>query len=268
MTFLQAARICVATKLHIRRESWPADKWIWKHGNTPYGPTWYIFRLSGTEKERNGTQVTRGGDVVEEDYRADDWTTMPAPLVSCPVTPGIPIGGGPPVPGTPGWPSVPDPGFPSFPGSPGGGGDPSITLPPPDPGTSLSVTFSGITDTQTATDDDPAVYFDGDKLNRRWTLEFVGPGHWKKSAVEVGYFKHPHVEERLKIFWNIEVTKTAGGLFSVSLSLDPDDSENVFLSGGFLTNPGTEKARFVAISNGADSPIRDGVMCYGYATVN
>jgi hypothetical protein len=144
MTLLQATTIAVANRLHIRRESWPSDKWIWKHGNTHYGPTWIVFRLSGTERERNGTMPIRATDFDAEDLRADDWTTMPAPLMSCPVTPSIPIGGGPPLPGTPGWPEVPDPGFPSFPGSPGGGGDPSITLPKPDPGTALSVTFAGI----------------------------------------------------------------------------------------------------------------------------
>lgn len=254
MTFAQARAISKINKLHIRRASWAEDKWfmIWRG-------TWFCF-TSGLVHPVHAT------DYIPDDLRATDWTTVPAPLASCPSTPSEPVGGNPPVPGTPGWPDIPDlPPF--FPGSPGGSGSPSITLPPPDDGTSIRVRFNGITDTQTPTEEDPAVYFDGDKLNNTWSLEAAGPGHWKKSAFPVGYYRHPDVDEKLKIFWNIEVTKTADGLFSVALYLDIEDSENIFLSGGFRTDSGTEKARHQAITNGATAPLSDGVMCFGFATV-
>lgn len=256
MTIQQAAAISKANNLPIRRASWPADKWFWVW----LGGHWFSYP-SGKPHTALAT------DYTSADLQATDWTTVPAPLASCPITPSEPIGGGPPVPGSPGWPDVPDPDFPTSPGVPSGGGGGGPSLPTPDSGTSLRVKFEGITDTQVPSEDNPAVYFKGEKLNDTWTLDSAGPGHWKKDAFEIGYFKHPNVDEQLKIFWDIYVTKT-DSLFSVALNIhNGPPSEMLFLSGGFRTAPGTEKPRRMAITNDATDAISDGVMLFGFATV-
>ncbi|MEI9895227.1 MAG: hypothetical protein WDN28_15385 [Chthoniobacter sp.] len=148
MNFYDARAIALATKLHIRRESWPADKWMWVL-NTVVS---YIFTA---EVGYAGTQLVRCTDFGRAEFEAQDWTTMPAPLMSCPITPTSPLGGGPPIPGSPGFPGAPSGG--GYGGGSagggsggggsggGGGGGGGGSLPPPDPGTSLSVTFAGLT---------------------------------------------------------------------------------------------------------------------------
>src|SRR5260221_12804798 len=93
MTFYQSRAISKAG-LHIRRSSWPDDKWfmIWRG-------TWFCF-ASGSPPH-----PVRAADYSTDDLRATDWTTIPAPLAACPVgaTTGRP-GGPPPPPGTHGCP--------------------------------------------------------------------------------------------------------------------------------------------------------------------
>lgn len=256
MTIQQAAAISKANNLPIRRASWPADKWFWVW----LGGHWFSY-------PGGKPHTALATDYSKADLLANDWTTVPAPLAACPVTPTEPSGGGDPIGGTPGWPDVPDPSFPSPPGVPSGGGGGGPTLPPPDPGTGLRVLFEGITDSQPDTEENPAIYYDGEKLNDTWTLRSLGSGHWRKDAFHVGYYKHPHVEEQLKIYWDIDVTRSEAELYSVSLSLNIEKSENSFLSGGFFTIPGTEKERRHQITNGATNSLSDGVMINGFATV-
>ncbi|MDR3406392.1 MAG: hypothetical protein P4L99_28160 [Chthoniobacter sp.] len=138
MTFPQARAIS-KTGLHVRRDSWPADKWfmLWRG-------TWFCF----------GTEIVIPRAVLATDYgvddlRAEDWNTVPPALGSCPITPTEPSGGSPPTPGAGGFPDDPFNPFPPAAGSgggaPGGGGG---TLPPPDPGTSVHVRFAGIVESE------------------------------------------------------------------------------------------------------------------------
>ena len=133
MTFNQARAISKTAKLHIRRAAWTADKWfmVWR-GH------WFVFP-SGQPRTVQAT------DYDTDDLLATDWTTMPAALAACPIDPTIgSTGGGAPTPGEGGFPDDPTPPLLGGPGIPPGGGPSTTIIPPPAPGTGVSVTFAGI----------------------------------------------------------------------------------------------------------------------------
>lgn len=168
MTFAQARAISKTNKLHVRRSTWATDKWfmLWRG-------TWFVFGAGLL-------QPVRATDYSAADLLANDWTTVPAALAACPITPTEPTGGGDPSPGTPGFPDDPTV-FPTPPGSPGVGGSSSSSLPTPDPGAhrkTLTVTFAGIHHDG----DIPDGYFDieDSDLNGPFTLSPAGAGRWHK----------------------------------------------------------------------------------------
>lgn len=194
MTIFEALAISKANQLHIRRASWPASKWViaWRG-------------IVQTVPVTGRPYFTRGSEYGRADLLADDWTTVPAPLAACPVTPTEPIGGGDPIGGFPGLPFEPPPGFPPPPGAPGGGGGGSPSLPPPKPdGTGLSVTFAGITGTTLSTN-----YYDisADNLNGPFPLDGAGAGVWT-SVFKQGYISFDGGATPTTTFqWTITVTK-------------------------------------------------------------
>ena len=206
MTWNQINHIATENRLHVRRESWPAEKWFYK-ADPPalYGALWFVFITNGTEKERNGTQVVRCTDYNAEDLLATDWTTVPAALTSCPVVPPAPgdpgsPGGRPPGPGDPGFPD-PGPGFPPIifppsPGEPAGGGSGPAPLPAPDPGASLRVSFHDV-------HLDTGVAIHGFEQNKTRTLEGAGPNHWQ-SEFDEGYID----TEDQYLSWRITADRT------------------------------------------------------------
>ncbi|HSI10711.1 MAG TPA: hypothetical protein VK961_01645 [Chthoniobacter sp.] len=167
MTLLEAFAISKANQLHIRRASWPADKWImnWRG-------------IGQTVPVTGKPYFVRGDEYNRADLVATDWTTVPLPLAACPVTPGEPIGGDPPVPGSPGWPGFPDPGFPSAPSVPPDGGGSIPPLPTPTPGTGLTAIFSGIEPLFLSSFVFGTTHWEGVRTNGSHALQSAGGGTW------------------------------------------------------------------------------------------
>ncbi len=215
MTFAQARAISKTNKLHVRRASWTNDKWfmLWRG-------TWFVFG-TGLLKPVHATDYTTA------DLLATDWTTVPAPLVSCPVTPGEPLGGGPPMPGTPGWPGGEPDVPPFFPGSPGGSGSPSITLPPPDPGTDQPIHVVFI-EMDYPFSIPPGHYSQGDIMKEGgWLAESVGAKHWKAEFLTGNIFSGDTIVGDIN--WILDVVRGPSG-FTISLTTDSG-------AGGFSGGP-------------------------------
>ena len=220
MTFYQAATICKASKLHIRRDAWPADKWMFYQRGT-----WIVFPSAGN-------QPVCTTDFGEGEFRATDWNTMPAALAACPITPGAPIGGGPPVPGSPSFPDDPTR-LPFHPGSPGAGGDGSpISLPPPNDTPGLNVRFSGIT--EATLDPGVFVHIRGVHLNGPYTLTGTG-GTWTKEfnsgfwVLDDGHDTRDH-----DFRWRITASRDSGYNWTISLA-SIDLGLGAYPTGGFAT---------------------------------
>lgn len=201
MTLSQATAIS-RTGFHVRRESWAADKWfiIWRG-------VWFCFA-------GEILRVVEATDYDKDDLQATDWTTMPAPLVSCPVIPPDP--GNPSDPGSPGG-SPPGPAFPGFPpdlppsspyGPPpgGGGGGSGGGIPSPSSDQhGLTVTFDGLVDTNPH--DGPKV-IDGcsDGLNGApFFLSRIGLTSWT-AVKSAGIYGPDEGGEKLPITWRVDVT--------------------------------------------------------------
>lgn len=237
MTFFEARAISQTNLLHIRRSSWTADKWF-----MPWRGTWFVFATG-----LSAPIPVRALDYSADDLNATDWTTVPAPLTSCPITPTEPTGGGPPTPGYPGFPTGTPPGFPPTPGGGGGGGgSPSgsgPSLPPADPGTSIRVLISGLTHGN----DPDNTCREIDDLDDTYTLESTGPGTWQKQFPHGEFFPIGSSTPDHGFEWTINVTSDDDGtgrllyavnMFSVAL---PPPGANA--TGGFTPiNPAYRKA--------------------------
>lgn len=217
MTFFDAYAISAGLALHIRRAAWAAGKWfiVWRG------------QIECWNADQRG--VAKCTDYTADDLLATDWTTVPAPLAACPVTPSEPSGGGPPSPGFPSFPiGGPPPSFPAPPGGGGGGGSPSgsgPSLPTPDAGTGISVTFDGLS----TVDGTGGIYKNID-LNGEHSLDSDGSGSWS-ATVPNGIV----VASGDPISWLINVTKGTGGLYSVSMECSGPVSDPSL--GGFLSFP-------------------------------
>ena len=243
MNFPQARAIS-HSGLHIRRSAWADDKWfmVWRG-------TWFCFR-TGVLRPVLAT------DYDQDDLVATDWTTMPAALAACPIDPTIgSTGGGSPTPGTDGFADDSTPIVGGVPGSgaPSGPDDPPV-LPPPDPGTGVTVTFAGMTIFPGQPD------FHGVLLNDTFALTPSAPNEWKLD------FKRGRSDATNPppdaISWEIIAART-GVLWSVVLT----NIDGPY-SGGFITRVGTEQPRGHPITNGFDVTSLGVVIYGGTATVN
>lgn len=208
MTFPEAYTVSKQDRLHIRRAGWPADQWL-------------IIWGTGESWNAGVRHPIRASELVTDDFLANDWTTVPAPLASCPITPSEPSGGGDPGPSFPGFPSEPDTFSPPKSGSSGSlGGAVSTSLPTPKPGTDLQVTFDGITGLAL-----PPEYHDisASDLNQPFTLERSGTT-WTHTFDKgfVSYDGGTTVAQTFK--WTITVTNVG----KVGALSDPSDTRDYF----------------------------------------
>jgi len=192
MTFPQAFEISRQMHLHVRREDWAEDKWIIAWGT---GECW-------AGGERRPILATDLGAV---DLLAEDWTTVPAPLAACPVTPSEPTGGSTPTPGSGGFPD--DLAEFSRPSTSGGGGGSSSSLPTPEEGTSLRVQFSGLT-----YGNDPNNEYRGiDHMDGFYTLPSVGEGSWQKKFPRGSFYPAGTETSDHPFEWTITANRNPDG---------------------------------------------------------
>jgi hypothetical protein len=202
MTFPEARSVSKTNALHVRRAAWSASRWaIYWRG------VWFLF-------DTGISRVFQAGDYSDTDLLATDWTTVPEPLVSCPVVPGSPGGGAPPSSGFPGLiggTSGASPG--GGPGGSGGGGSGAYgpTPPPPADAKGLTVTFSGLKSLQTMSGPPAAIDpSDIDQLNGPWPLTRFGFGTWVGYKTAVIYGSQPG-GDNLQMQWKVVVTATDYG---------------------------------------------------------
>lgn len=240
MTFQQARAISQTNNLHIRRTSWDADKWfmLWRG-------TWFVF---GT----GILQPVRATDYTSADLLAADWTTVPAPLAFCPITPGEPSGGSDPKPGR--FPFPNDPSFfPPDPSAPARGSS-SNSLPTPETGTSLRVRIEDIRGSDLSQCAALGVDF-----NRTYTLTPEGPSSWSQRFTTghyIGYDFHgePNPDDDLgPAKFVIFVTATLPPT-KYNVQIDTDGFAYIALLGGFRTPTGGEKPRQTPIDNDLTLP--------------
>ena len=221
MTFYQARAIS-KTGLHVRRSSWPADQWfmIWRG-------TWFCFAGG------NPPRPVRATDYSADDLLATDWTTVPAALAACPIDPTIgSTGGGDPTPGTDGSPDDPTPPFSGGPGiTPPGS---PTTLPPPDPGTGITVTFDSI-----LAADSPPGFLVNVNLNRPVTLPALGGtttflSGWLPSLGQTSDTIQWQVSAtRFGSDWHVELTAISiptpsGGFISAAVQPAGHAADNIY----------------------------------------
>ncbi|MDR3405604.1 MAG: hypothetical protein P4L99_24120 [Chthoniobacter sp.] len=174
MNFFDARSISATNQLHIRREAWASDKWfiIWRG-------LWFAYN-AGVRTPVLATHYTA------DDLRATDWTTVPAALAACPITPTEPLGGSPPVPGSSGFPpsdpfsSTPDGGS-SYVGGNANDGNtdpkPVKKLPPPDPMT-VTVMLRNVNHA----DEDEIILSSVDLNGTPYALDHAGGGTWRTTT--------------------------------------------------------------------------------------
>lgn len=238
MTFYQSRAISKAG-LHVRRSAWPDDKWfmLWRG-------TWFAFAGG------NPPIPVKATDYSSDDLLATDWTTMPAALAACPIDPGTgSTGGGPPQPGKGGFPNDPT----LFPfggsGTPPDGG--STTLPPPEPGTGLTVKIAGL-DTSRAS----SIWSGLDGINKSYTLSGSGDS-WSTT-----FNKGINIEDSSDLGWTLTATRS-GSIWDVELSPGAG-------SGGFQTQtPAGARGAGIPIANNYTSGSLGGILNFfgGTATV-
>jgi len=264
MTFYQARAVSRTNFLHVRRVSWPQTRWfiVWRG-------VWFVFDAGIV----GGSRVVTAADYSKDDLAANDWTTVPAPLMSCPIIA--------PTPGDPGSPGgvPPGPTFPGFPpivggdGGGGGGGAGGIDDPPlPPPNTrGMSVTFNGLTFTNPPTG--PRLIDDISGLNNDpFDLTRSAPGTWVgyRSA---GMWAPDPDGFNIPMVWKVIVVAPTYG--DVNTKPYPWNVTLVWLNntmgifvGGFLTTLGTGQPAGNPINNAyhlADHG--HGVVADGTATV-
>lgn len=260
MTFYQARAVSRKNFLHVRRSSWAHTRWfiIWRG-------VWFVF-------DTGVFRVVTAADYSRDDLSATDWTTVPAPLASCPIVPATPSdpgspGGGPPILGFPGFPPPPPDGG----GGGGGGSSGGSPLPPPDT-RGMSVTFSGLTFTNPTTgdrliDDISALNDDPIDLTRSGYGRWIGSRSAGMWAPDPGDFNIPMI-------WKVEVTAPTYG----DLNTKPyrwhvllswlNNTYSIFV-GGFVTTGGTEQPAGSPINNlYHSSDYSAGVVADGTATVS
>jgi hypothetical protein len=250
MDFFAARAISKTNAMHIRRESWAADKWfmLWRG-------TWFVF----------GTGLllpVRATDYTTDDLTAADWTTVPALLAACPIS-LTSTGGSAPTPGTGTW-AFGSGSFPPKPGTGGLGGSPGVgggggPLPPPDPGTSVTVTFTG-----TTCDSYPPVITELSFDGQTYSLEAAGAGVWKTT------FTNGKLNSGAPQPWSLTVTRnspdTVGGPFNYAVDLNASAHPFSATDGGFATD-GPGKPVGTPIDN-QNLVTESGYVRGGTATVN
>jgi hypothetical protein len=261
MTFFEARSVSKVNFMHVRRESWPVDRWfiVWRG-------VWFKFDTGGL------LRVVQASDYDRGDLLATDWTTVPEPLGSCPVVPPS----GPHDPGSPG-PVPPGPGFPGFPadpGVPGGGGYIPVTpgpVPPPPDRRGMSVTFAGLQ--MNSGPSGARIIDDTSALNGQPIKLFrFSNGVWK-GHIQAGIYA-PDGDQR-PINWEVQVQSFVYGdpvfgppwPWAVSLYWPTGGT----FVGGFLTTGGTEQPPGAPINNFYDSGSygsSTGIVYSGTATVN
>ncbi|EDY16671.1 hypothetical protein CfE428DRAFT_5784 [Chthoniobacter flavus Ellin428] len=233
MTILEAAVISIANNLPIRRASWAADKWFWVWR----GGHWFSF-------PGGQPHTVVATDYTAADLLATDWTTVPAPLAACPITPTEPLGGNSPDPGQRGFASGGGR-FPPPPGSGGGGGGGGSgsggTLPTPNPGTSLNVDITGVTC------GNDGLNFSEVDIDGSHSVDFESPGVWK-TTFDSGYSNPTDPPNKKPVNWTLTLTKDLTTLkFTVSVT-STERYGGTFLA-AFATLPGQEQLLGVPISN-------------------